>query len=240
MKRMIGVAAGAAIVMAFGATAQTARAEAVSPSDNFDYGGFSLEFGAGWHEQEFDFVDPGKPSQDLSGASANFGLAYMHDFGKWVVGGKILLTLANTATGSFDGDFIYQTSTFEGSAGIRGVVGYQLGDALLSVEAGPAWGSFETTQECRRVIPRGYCSRAGGPNGFLAETTETIPGFTVALGFEYPISQNFTLGLRLERTRYEEQEYDLGEDGVGGQIPITTVAENDQDSVNIVGRWLLN
>lgn len=240
MKQMVGVVAGAAIMMAAGATTSAAYAQADVASDNFNYSGLSLELGSSWIEQEFDFVDPGKPSQELSGATANFAASYLHDFGNWVVGGKAVLTLANIENGSFDGDFIYQTTTFEGAVGLRGVVGYQLGDALLSVEAGPTWGNFETTQECRRVIPRGYCSRVGGPNGFLAETSETIPGVTVALAFEYPINQSFSLGLRGERTRYEEQEFDLGEDGVGGQIPITTSAEQDQDSISVFARWMFN
>lgn len=175
----------------------------------------------------------GPPRASLEGGLLGGQIGYNLQLGQIVVGIEADYSFGKLSESVRDGNYLVQDHEISGLGSVRGRLGYAFGNFLPYVTGGWGWANASLGQSCPgdpAAVVAGYCSgktpTQGGPHDLTDK--QTIDGWVLGGGFEYLVSDRWSVRAEYLHYDFGENDFELGTTPKGVVIP-TKTTEQDAD-----------
>lgn len=197
------------------------------------YGGLH----SGYYGTSTEYENAGTPHQSMHGLMGGIQAGYDYQ----LENGIVLGVVGDLSTGDVktdpirDGNYIVEHGKVDFSGSLRARVGYAIDNFLPYVTGGVVWEKVEQSESCPHssAVPFGFCHTHGGANGFDLSQTKTQTGWTLGAGLAYAIDQHWSLAGEYQYRHFGSVDYNLGLDGIGVPLPVSTMKSRNSDFVTI-------
>ena len=205
----------------------------------FNWTGFYVGAHGGYAGSSIDpagtYPATGAPTQNVEGGVVGFQVGAQYQWhGGLVTGVEADISFAQLKETARDGNYLTQTGTINSFGTVRARLGYAMGRFMPFVTAGLAWDRMSQNETCPDpgavAVTTSWCGSVNGRAPYNLRQTQTNLGWAYGIGFDYAVSNDWSVRLEAMRLELDTEEYNLGVMNNGAQNP-TKRFEHDIDVV---------